>query len=182
MRVFTGCAGAKGTLWDHLGPSRLSAEPEPPAPGLPRRCRVGPLRALLCRRMCWMDATGRSYSLLQDTFAICRMDKNASLPGWAVGGEFWSVSRTPDELSVVCPQGSVPADVDHEAGWKCLKVDSPFQFDLAGMILSMAAPLAEAEMDLFVVATHDSDYLMVREKDLERTTAEIARAGFSLDS
>jgi hypothetical protein len=92
-----------------------------------------------------MDASGRSYSLLQHTFAICRMDKNASLPDWAVGGEFWSVSRTPDELSVVCPQGSVPADVDHEAGWKCLKVDSPFEFDLAGMISCMAAPLAEAD-------------------------------------
>jgi hypothetical protein len=71
--------------------------------------------------------------------------------------------------------------VDHEAGWKCLKVDSPFEFDLAGMISSMAAPLAEAEMDLFVVATQDSDYLMVRGKDLERATAELAQAGFSLD-
>ncbi len=128
-----------------------------------------------------MDASGRSYSLLQDTFAICRMDKIASLPDWAVGGEFWSVSRTPDELSVVCPQGSVPADVDHEAGWKCLKVDSPFEFDLAGMISSMAAPLAEADVELFVVATQDSDYLMVRESELERAAGELARAGFSLD-
>jgi len=131
--------------------------------------------------MCQMDASGRSYSLLQDTFAICRMDKIASLPDWAVGGEFWSVSRTPDELSVVCPQGSVPADVDHEAGWKCLKVDSPFEFDLAGMISSMAAPLAEADVELFVVATQDSDYLMVRESELERAAGELARAGFSLD-
>jgi hypothetical protein len=128
-----------------------------------------------------MDASGRSYSLLQDTFAICRMDKIASLPDWAVGGEFWSVSRTPDELSVVCPQGSVPADVDHEAGWKCLKVDSPFEFDLAGMISSIAAPLAEADVELFVVATQDSDYLMVRESELERAAGELARAGFSLD-
>ena len=131
--------------------------------------------------MCQMDASGRSYSLLQDTFAICRMDKIASLPDWAVGGEFWSVSRTPDELSVVCPQGSVPADVDHEAGWKCLKVDSPFEFDLAGMISSIAAPLAEADVELFVVATQDSDYLMVRESELERAAGELARAGFSLD-
>jgi len=131
--------------------------------------------------MCQMDASGRSYSLLQDTFAICRMDKNASLPDWAVGGEFWSVSRTPDELSVVCPQGSVPADVDHEAGWKCLKVDSPFEFDLAGMISSIAAPLAEADVELLVVATQDSDYLMVRESELERAAGELARAGFSLD-
>ncbi len=142
---------------------------------------VRPSRPLLCRRMCRMDASGRSYSLLQDTSAICRMDKNAPLPDWVAGGEFWSISRTPDELSIVCPQGSVPADVDHEAGWKCLKVDSPFEFDLAGMISFMAAPLAEAEMDLFVVATQDSDYLMVREKDLERATAELAQADSSLD-
>ena len=131
--------------------------------------------------MSQMDASGRSYSLLQDTFAICRMDKNAPVPGWAVGGEFWSISRTPDELSVVCPQRSVPAGVDHDDWWKCLKVESPFEFDLAGMISSMAAPLAETEVDLFVVATQDSDFLMVRGSDLERATGELARAGFSLD-
>lgn len=132
--------------------------------------------------MCRMNGSGRSYSLLQDTFAICRLDKNSSLPGWAVGGEFWSISRTPDELSVVCPQGAVPGGVDHDAGWRCLKVDSPFEFDLAGMISSMAVPLVQAGKDLFVVATQDSDYLMVRERDLEDATDELARAGFSLDS
>lgn len=128
-----------------------------------------------------MDGSGRSYSLLQDTFAICRLDKNSSLPDWAVGGEFWSVSRTPDELSVVCPQESVPEGVDHDAGWRCLKLDSPFEFDLAGMISSVAAPLAQTNTDLFVVATQDSDYLMVKEQDLEETKGELARTGFSLD-
>jgi len=128
-----------------------------------------------------MDDSGRSYSLLQGTFAICRLDKNHPLPDWAVGGEFWSVSRTPDELSVVCPQESVPPGVDQNAGWKCLKVDSPFEFDLSGMISDMAAPLARTGTDLFVVSTQDSDYLMVRGRDLQWATDELARAGFSLE-
>lgn len=129
-----------------------------------------------------MDGSGRSYSLVQGTFAICRLDKNHPLPHWAVGGEFWSVSRTPDEISVVCPQGSVPPGVDRDSGWRCLKVDSPFEFDLSGMVSDMAAPLAREGMDLFVVATQDSDYLMVREQDLKKAIDELARSGFSTES
>jgi hypothetical protein len=66
-------------------------------------------------------------------------------------------------------------------GGGVLKVESPFEFDLAGAISSIAAPLVEADVDLFVVATQDSDYLMVKETDLERTVLVLSRAGHRVD-
>lgn len=122
-----------------------------------------------------------SLYLLEDSFAICRLDKDAALPDWATSGDFFSLARTPDELSIVCSQGSVPAGVECEVGWRCLKVESPFQFDLSGTITSIAAPLAEVDIDLFAVATQDSDYLMVKEPDLERTVLVLSQAGYRVD-
>ncbi len=123
----------------------------------------------------------RSLYLLEDSLAICRLDKDAAVPDWATSGDFFSVARTPDELSIVCSQAIVPAGIESEVGWRCLKVESPFQFDLPGMITSIAAPLAEADIDLFVVATQDSDYLMVKEPDLEQTILVLSQAGFRVD-
>ncbi len=128
-----------------------------------------------------MVGPGRSLSLMESSFAICRLDKNAAVPTWAYNGEFFSITRTPDELSIVCPQSCVPEGTDCETGWRCLKVESPFEFDLTGAISSIAAPLAEADIGLSVVATQDSDYLMVKETDLERTVLVLSRAGHRVD-
>ena len=120
-------------------------------------------------------------SLLQDLFAICRLDKDAPVPDWALGERFFSIARTPDELSIVCPQGSVPGGIDHEAGWRCLKVESPFDFDLSSVVSSAAAPLAREGVTLFIVATQDSDYLLVRHPDLEATIETLEEAGHRVD-
>ena len=123
----------------------------------------------------------RSLFLLDGLFAICRLDKKASIPDWAVSKQFFSVARTDDELSVVCPQEGIPEGIDCEGGWQCLKVESPFEFDLTGAISSIAALLAEADILMFMIATQDSDYLMVKESDLDRTISVVAEAGYRVN-
>lgn len=128
-----------------------------------------------------MAGPRRSLFLLEGLFAICRLDRSAPIPDWATTEPFFSITRTADELSVVCPQKGIPEGIDCEAGWRCLKVESPFNFDLTGMISSIAVPLAEADIGMFVVATQDSDYLMVKEPDLERAIAVLSRAGYRVE-
>ncbi len=123
----------------------------------------------------------RSLFLLKGLFAVCRLDKKASVPDWAMSKHFFSVTRTDDELSVVCPQVGIPAGIDCEPGWRCLKIESPFEFDLSGMISAIAAPVAGAEIDVFAVATQDSDYLMVRARDLDRTMSLLSEMGYRID-
>ena len=123
----------------------------------------------------------RSLSLMPGVFAVCRLDKEATVPGWALGGRFFSVARTPDELSVVCEQGVVPKGIVREDGWRCLKVESPFAFDLTGVVSSMAARLAEGGTKMFVIATWDSDYLMVKQHDLDPTIATLEEAGHRVE-
>jgi len=129
-------------------------------------------------RIQWANGRWDTLALtLATPFAICRLDKNARVPGWALTGDFFSVTRTADELSLVCAQANVPTGIGCSSGWRCFKVESPFEFDLNGAITSIALPLVEADIGTFVVATQDSDYLMVKDTDLDRAVRTLSQGG-----
>ena len=115
--------------------------------------------------------------VLEETFAICRLDKNSPVREWAFVGDFYSMTRTFDELSIVCPQVNVPEGITCDKGWRCLKVEGSLGFSLTGVIASLATTLAHASISLFGVSTYDTDYLMVREKDLKRAVLVLSQAG-----
>lgn len=116
-------------------------------------------------------------TLLPDHFAISRLPADAAIPAWAAGGPFVSVTRTADELSVVCAVERVPAGVLADPGWRCLKVEGPFDLATAtGVLASIAAPLAAAGISLFAQATYDTDYILIHAADLEPARAALAEA------
>ena len=86
-----------------------------------------------------------NLSLQKDRLAVCQLASDAAIPVWVAGkAAFSSLSRTSEELSIVCPESVVPADVKAEAGWRVFKVDGPLDFALTGILASIAAPLAQA--------------------------------------
>jgi hypothetical protein len=115
--------------------------------------------------------------VLQEVFAICRLEKHSPIPDWALVRDFYSITRTQDELSIVCPQVNVPEGIACDNGWRCLKVDGSLDFSLTGIIASLATTLARAEISIAAVSTYDTDYLMVKGKDLERTVLVLSQAG-----
>src|SRR5262249_19865563 len=46
----------------------------------------------------------RTLVVLDGTFAVCKLGVGSSIPPWATAGDFFSVTRTADELSAVCRQ------------------------------------------------------------------------------
>jgi hypothetical protein len=84
-------------------------------------------------------------------------------PEWATGGRFVSVTRTADEVSVVCEPGAVPAGVRCEPGWRCLRVAGTLPFSAVGVVAGLVGPLAAAGVSVFVVSTFDTDYLLVQD-------------------
>lgn len=107
-----------------------------------------------------------TLTVFPERYAICRLAPDAALPAWADGGAFVSITRTKDELSVVCLESNVPPDVVHAAGWRVLKCEGPLHFALTGIVSSLAEPLAEAQVAIFPIATHDTDYLLVKDPAL----------------
>jgi len=117
---------------------------------------------------------------LEGAYAVCRLAADAPLPAWAAGGPFLSITRTADELSVVCRQAVVPEGVRCERGWRCLRVAGTLDFSLVGVLASLLGPLADAGVSVFAVSTFDTDYLLVKEEYLAAAVEVLRRAGHSV--
>ena len=124
-----------------------------------------------------MSHTNLALSLLSETFAICRLEPEADIPPWALAGNFFSITRTEEELSLVCPQEVVPDGVQCEKGWRCIMVLGPLDFSLTGILPSLTAPLAEAGITVFAISTFDTDYLLVKADNLQRAVLKLEEAG-----
>ena len=124
-----------------------------------------------------MTAPKLRLLLLEDRLAVCRLGPTEDVPSWAAGVGFSSATRTRDELSVVCPEGAVPAGVRAEKGWRALRVAGSMDFALVGVLASMAVPLAGAGVGIFAISTFDTDYLLVKADDLDRAIGALAASG-----
>lgn len=122
----------------------------------------------------------RTLTLLPETFAVCRLDAGAALPPWATTGGFFSITRTTEELSIVCVQSTVPDGVKCEQGWRCLQLAGPIPFSTVGVLASLVQPLAESRISVFAISTFDTDYLLVKAEDLNRASDALREVGFSL--
>ncbi len=100
--------------------------------------------------------------------AICRLPPNASLPVWVKEKDFISLTRTPDELSIVCNEEWVPTEVEAERNWRMIKVKGPLDFSLTGILASLISPLSDAGIPVFALSTYDTDYLLLKEGNLNR--------------
>jgi hypothetical protein len=118
---------------------------------------------------------------LDELYAVVRLDPDEELPAWLRGGPFWSATRSESELSLVCRQDDVPASASAERGWCALELAGPLDFSLTGVVASLVTPLAEAEVPIFVLSTFETDYLLVREHDLERSVDALTEAGHEVD-
>jgi hypothetical protein len=117
---------------------------------------------------------------LDGRFAVSRLSPASPAPDWAAGSCFTSITRTADELSVVCPERLVPAGVMTEPGWRCLQVVGPIPFTQVGVLAALVAPLAEAGIPVFAVSTFDTDYLLLRADHLDRAQAVLRNAGHEI--
>jgi len=114
--------------------------------------------------------------LFPEELAVWKLPPDAPLPSLGPSG-FWSVTRTDEELSVVSESHAVPPGLSSEKGWRCIGVKGPLPFDLVGVLAALSAPLAEAGISIFVVSTFDTDYLLVKDHQLELARTVLLRAG-----
>lgn len=121
-----------------------------------------------------------SLSLLPDMYAVCQFHPDKHIPYWALIGNFVSLTRTPQELSIVCQQDNVPAEIEAERGWRCVQVQGAFDFSVSGVNASLAVPLAEADISVLAIATYSTDYLLLKEKDVERALQVLKHFGHSV--
>jgi hypothetical protein len=121
-----------------------------------------------------------TLTVMPERYAICRLDPQARIPEWLPEAHFVSIARTPDELSIVCPEAHVPGDVTAETNWRILKCEGPLDFSLPGIVASVAEPLADAGVPIFPIATYHTDYILVKEVHLETAIAALTTYGHAI--
>ena len=128
--------------------------------------------------------------LLPETYAIAKLPANAAIPSWAGAGlgaegaafEFSSITRTRDELSIVCADSLMPQGLPAERGRRALQVAGPLDFALTGILSALLEPLAEARISAFALSTYDTDYILLRAGDLAAAKAAWLGAGHEIVS
>ncbi len=127
-----------------------------------------------------MQPQALTLSILPDLLAVCRLAPHEPIPAWVTHSAFFSVTRTADELSIVCDVQHVPTGVRCEQPWRAFKIEGPLPFELTGILLAVAAPLAEANISIFALATFDTDYVLVRDAQWEAAKTTLIAAGHHL--
>lgn len=123
-----------------------------------------------------------SLRVLPGSFALVRLDPALPVPAWASGGALSSVTRTADELSIVCEAERAPAGVAAHSDWRCLAVAGPLDLSAVGILAALTDALAEVGVSLFAISTFDTDYLLVRSAALETAVDALRRRGHSVSA
>ena len=122
----------------------------------------------------------RVLTILPERYAVCRLDADAVVPAWANGDGFCSVTRTAEELSIVCREALLPHGVQAERGWRVVQLQGPIDFSETGVLCGLLAPLAEAKIGVFAISTFDTDYILLKEVECEEATRVWAGCGHTV--
>ena len=120
--------------------------------------------------------------LTDEPMAICRLGPGDAPPGWATGGGWWSMTRTGDELSIVCNETAVPQEVAASRGWRLLRFEGPLPLDQTGILASVTAPLAVAHVSVFALATFSTDFVLIPAAQQRAAIDALERAGHAVRS
>ncbi|MCA6432076.1 MAG: ACT domain-containing protein [Cytophagales bacterium] len=102
------------------------------------------------------------------------------LPNWLFSSSFYTVSKTADELSVVCEEDLVQGEIRKSVGWKLLKINAELDLSLTGITAQFSTALANAGVNLSVIATYNTDYILVEEAKLTTAIEALRGAGFEV--
>lgn len=120
--------------------------------------------------------------LLKGNFAVCRLDNTETIPSWSKNGEFFSITKTSEELSIVCAEENIPNDIKCEKHWRVIKIEGPLDFSLIGILASISTTLAQKGISIFAISTYDTDYILVKSKDIDNTISALLSEGHEIRS
>ena len=105
--------------------------------------------------------------ILKKRYSIYKFKSDCVLPGWVYLSDFYSITKTKDELSVIAiPPDSISEKITCSKDWRILKVDGPLDFSLIGIIADISIILKEKKISIFTISTYDTDYILVKQNKL----------------
>ena len=121
-----------------------------------------------------------TMKLLKEYLAVCRLERNDMIPDFATKGEFFSITKTEDELSIVCSSEVVPEGVKCEKDWRALKIEGPLDFSLIGILSSISSVLAKNKISIFAISTYDTDYILVKKDFISKAISILEEENYEI--
>ena len=109
---------------------------------------------------------------------VCKVASDAEL---TLAGDLVFIGKTDAECSLVCPTELAPAHpLAREDGWRCFRIQGVLDFSLIGILAQIASLLAAHRIGIFVVSTFNTDYILVKEENLDRAVRLLKAAGYTV--
>ena len=109
-----------------------------------------------------------NFIVLTKKYSIYKFRNNSILPDWIYSSEFYSITKTKDELSVIALQTDlISEDYVENKDWRMLKIVGPLDFALIGIIADVSKIFKENKISIFTISTYETDYILVKQKDLK---------------
>ena len=128
-----------------------------------------------------MDSTKIVLSILDETYIIHKLDQSTNLPEELIECEFYSLSNSQEELSLVCPEQMLIQSENNSPNWKCLKVAGPLDLNLTGILAGISDTLAKAKISIFAISTFETDYVLIQKQVLETAKSALKSAGYKFE-
>lgn len=122
-----------------------------------------------------------NLKVLHQKYSISRYQPDSVLPDWIYLSEFYSITKTFEELSVVAAQPDpMPENIAGSKDWRVLKIIGPLDFSLIGVIAEISNILKDARVPIFTISTYNTDYILVKEKDLDITIKSLMDKNYTI--
>jgi hypothetical protein len=116
-------------------------------------------------------------TILESLYTIHRFPPNHEIPEQVYESEFYSISKSEEELSVVCRSSIQLNSEKSEVGWACIKIIGPLDFSITGILAEISAVLAKSEISIFAISTFDTDYILVKSEKLPFAKKALLESG-----
>ena len=125
-----------------------------------------------------MKTPNLKLKILNEEFAIHRFPPKSEIPSNIYASNFFSISKTDDEVSIVCDSSIDIKSEKSEVGWSCFKVLGPLDFSLTGILAKISSCLAESNISIFVISTYDTDYILVSTEKMQQAISSLIDCGY----
>jgi len=121
-----------------------------------------------------------TMKLLNEKYGVCRLNKTELIPDWVKNSNFFSITKTEDELSIVCCEDIIPKEIKCEKNWRALKIEGTLDFSLIGILSSISTILAQKGISIFAISTFDTDYILIKNKDVDEAIGALVKEKYKV--
>lgn len=101
-------------------------------------------------------------TILSGDYTIVKIPSGSAIPEWVDRTRFYSITDAGDECTVVCAGEGLPEEYPHECSMKIFKIDMKLNFSDSGIISSVAAPLADHGIPIFILSAFGTVYFFIK--------------------